>query len=638
MTRTTENHADCEIGQRTVVLKFGGSVLREDRDVAGVVDEIYRWLRAGHKVLAVVSAIEGQTDALLARAGQFGPGASDSAAAVLLATGELQSAALLGLALGRAGIDASVLPISAIGLRTLGDVLDAEPVSADIARLRSALERSSVIVVPGFTGIGTGGQWTLLGRGGSDLTALFLAQQLGATCRLIKDVDGLYEWDPARPRTSADGASLVHPRKYARISIDDALTLGGHIVQNKALRFVREHDVSFEVGTFAVPDATIVTTDGPSALLDDLPPVASAPLRVALLGYGTVGQGVAKLLALQPARFSLCALAVRDIAKAARTGADPAWLTTDLDAAIRGRVSADRAGAHTQSAPQIVIETIGGIEPARRAISAALRAGIHVITANKAVIAAHGPALRKLAAQRGVLLAYSAAVGGAATVLETAAHLRRASLVRGRDHAIASIQGVLNGTTNFILDRVLAGGVDEETFAHAVIAAQQAGFAEADPTRDLDGHDVADKLVLLAHAAFGVTIDADRVQRQPLSAQAINDALERASPGQQPRYVGWLRREGRQIHAGVGVKLVTLDHPLSAVRGEHNRVIFELANGTTVQTAGRGAGRWPTAQAVIADAQDIWRQERPRERGTEASRHREASEGRSRFATRVFSA
>lgn len=585
-----------EIGQKSaeqiVVLKFGGSVLREDRDVASVVDEIYRWVRGGHKVVAVVSAIEGQTDALIERADQYGPGASDSAAAVLLATGELQSAALLGLALGRAGIDASVLPISAIGLRTLGETLDAEPVSVDVARLKSVLERSSVAVVPGFTGVGLGGQWTLLGRGGSDLTALFLAQQLGATCRLIKDVDGLYEWDPAKPRAGKDG-SAVRPRKYAQIGIEDALKLGGHIVQNKALRFVREHGQRFEVGTFAVADATVVTTDGRSEVSEAVKKLASAPLRVAVLGFGTVGQGVVKLLSRQAPRFAVSSIAVRDLEKARRAGADAALLTTDLDAAIEGA--------------QIVVETIGGIEPARSAIARALNAGAHVVTANKAVIAAHGPALRKLAARKGVTLAYSAAVGGAATVLETAERLRRAAEEGGRSLAITSVEGVINGTTNFILERVLARGVSEETFVDSVRAAQQAGFAEADASRDLDGHDVADKLVLLAHAAFGVTIEAGDIDRQPLNAVAIADALGRASPGQQPRYVGWLRREGRQVHAGIGLRLVALDHPLSNVRGEHNRVVFELADGQTVQAAGRGAGRWPTAQAVVADVLDVWR-------------------------------
>lgn len=591
MSSTQQSESGQKSVEQIVVLKFGGSVLREDRDVAAVVDEIYRWVRGGHKVVAVVSAIEGQTDALIERAGQYGPGASDSAAAVLLSTGELQSAALLGLALGRAGVDASVLPISAIGLRTLGDVLDAEPVSVDVARLKSALERSSVAVVPGFTGVGLGGQWTLLGRGGSDLTALFLAQQLGATCRLIKDVDGLYEWDPAKPRTGKDG-SAVRPGKYARIGIEDALQLGGHIVQNKALRFVREHGQRFEVGTFAVADATLVTTDGKSELSGQARR-ATEPLRVAVLGYGTVGQGVVKLLSSQTQRFTLSAIAVRDLEKARRAGADGALLTTDLEGAIKGA--------------QIVIETIGGIEPARSVITRALNAGTHVVTANKAVIAAHGPALRKLAARKGVTLTYSAAVGGAATVLETAERLRRAAEEGGRGLAVASIEGVINGTTNFVLERVLARGVSEAAFGQAVVAAQQAGFAEADASRDLEGHDVADKLVLLAHAAFGVTIEASEVERQPLNARTIADALGRASPGQQPRYVGWLRREGRQVRAGVGLRLVTLDHPLSNVHGEHNRVVFELADGQTVQTAGRGAGRWPTAQAVVADALDVWR-------------------------------
>lgn len=560
----------------TIVLKFGGSVLRADGDIAAVVHEIYRWVRSGHKVVAVVSAIEGQTDALLDRAAQYGPGASEHATALLLATGELQSAALLGLALGRAGIDASVLPPSAINLRTLGETLDAEPVSLDITRLRNALDRAPVAVVPGFVGIGNGGQWTLLGRGGTDLTALFLAQQLGATCRLIKDVDGLYQWDPAKPGP--------RPLRYARIGIGDALALGGQIVQNKALRFVREHAQQFEVSTFNAPHTTLVTADAHSQLAE---PTQPAPIRrVAVLGFGTVGQGVVSHLKHQPDRFAISAIAVRDTEKARRAGAEESLLTTDLAAAIE----------HAD----VVIETLGGLEPARTIVAKALTRGTHVITANKALIARHGSKLHALAKRSGATLTYSAAVGGAAPVLEVAGTLKPSANLR-------RVEGIINGTTNFILDRVLAGG----NFDDALTAAQHAGFAEADPSRDLDGWDAADKLALIAHASFGLNLDPDDIDRQPLTAPAIALALERASPGQRPRYIAWLERDGKKIKAGVGLALVSLDHPLANVRAEHNRVVFTLSDNAEHVATGRGAGRWPTAQAVLADLLDLHRGTRP---------------------------
>lgn len=562
----------------TIVLKFGGSVLHADADIAAVVHEIYRWVRSGHKVVAVVSAIEGQTDALLDRAAQYGPGANEHATALLLATGELQSAALLGLALGRAGIDASVLPPSAINLRTLGETLDAEPVSLDITRLRDALDRVPVAVVPGFVGIGNGGQWTLLGRGGTDLTALFLAQQLGATCRLIKDVDGLYQWDPAKPGP--------RPQRYARIGIGDALALGGQIVQNKALRFVHQHAQQFEVSTFNAPHATLVTADAHSQLAE---PTQPAPIRrVAVLGFGTVGQGVVSHLKHQPDRFAISAIAVRDTEKARRAGAEESLLTTDLAAAI------DNA--------DVVIETLGGLEPARTIVAKALSRGTHVITANKALIARHASKLRALAKRSGATLTYSAAVGGAAPVLEVAGMLKPSANLR-------RVEGIINGTTNFILDRVLAGG----NFDDALTAAQHAGFAEADPSRDLDGSDSADKLALIAHASFGLNLDPDDIDRLPLTAPAIALALEKASPGQRPRYIAWLEFDGKKIKAGVGLALVSLDHPLANIRAEHNRVVFSLSDNSEHVATGRGAGRWPTAQAVLADLLDLHRGTRPLE-------------------------
>ncbi|MFO0492623.1 MAG: homoserine dehydrogenase [bacterium] len=562
----------------TIVLKFGGSVLHADADIAAVVHEIYRWVRSGHKVVAVVSAIEGQTDALLDRAAQYGPGASEHATALLLATGELQSAALLGLALGRAGIDASVLPPSAINLCTLGETLDAEPVSLDITRLRDALDRVPVAVVPGFVGIGNGGQWTLLGRGGTDLTALFLAQQLGATCRLIKDVDGLYQWDPAKPGP--------RPQRYARIGIGDALALGGQIVQNKALRFVHQHAQQFEVSTFNASHATLVTADAHSQLAE---PTQPAPIRrVAVLGFGTVGQGVVSHLKHQPDRFAISAIAVRDTEKARRAGAEESLLTTDLAAAI------DNA--------DVVIETLGGLEPACTIVAKALSRGTHVITANKALIARHASKLRALAKRSGATLTYSAAVGGAAPVLEVAGMLKPSANLR-------RVEGIINGTTNFILDRVLAGG----NFNDALTAAQHAGFAEADPSRDLDGSDSADKLALIAHASFGLNLDPDDIDRLPLTAPAIALALEKASPGQRPRYIAWLEFDGKKIKAGVGLALVSLDHPLANVRAEHNRVVFSLSDNSEHVATGRGAGRWPTAQAVLADLLDLHRGTRPLE-------------------------
>lgn len=240
--------------QTLTVLKFGGSVLRDEADLATAVAEIGRWLERGGRVVTVVSAFDGTTDRLLSQARGYVPKAEQDAAAtaLLLATGELTTASLLTLALHRAGVSATVLNPSAIDLRTDGRGVDANPISVDAEVLRRALARTPVVVVPGFVGVDDQRQFTLLGRGGSDLTALFLAHELGAgRCRLIKDVDGLYDRDPAVP-------SHVPARRYAALSWDGALGLDGRIIQHKAVRFARERGLGFEVGSFGRADATCV--------------------------------------------------------------------------------------------------------------------------------------------------------------------------------------------------------------------------------------------------------------------------------------------------------------------------------------------------------------------------------------------
>jgi homoserine dehydrogenase len=188
--------------KRIVVLKFGSSVLRNENDLPAAVHEIYRWWRDGFQVVAIVSALGNTTDELNRRAHVACDQPNDELVAALLATGEAASSALMGLALNRSGIPATVLDAEQAGLTTDGSVLDANLTSVDTARILKAL-RDGVVVLPGFVGRDRSGKTTLLGRGGSDLTALFLAQRLGAACRLIKDVDGLYTSDPnARSGTS----------------------------------------------------------------------------------------------------------------------------------------------------------------------------------------------------------------------------------------------------------------------------------------------------------------------------------------------------------------------------------------------------------------------------------------------------
>ena len=279
------------------VLKFGSSILRDEGDLPAVVGEVGALAAAGHRVVAVVSAMGGSTDDLLGRAGRICSNPDSSALSSLLATGEATSAALLAMALNRGGIPAAVLDPGRVGPVTRGPLLDAEPVSFNREITLSTLSNRPVAVMPGFVGRDRGGEFSLLGRGGSDLTALVVAHFLGAErCRLVKDVDGIYESDPSvgarngcRRGHSDEGPAVAggaqrrdpaRPRRYELLSWDGALRLGAKVTQPKALEYARTHRLSFEVGAMGgVTDEAIGTAaarrtlvgPGPT-LLEDLVP------------------------------------------------------------------------------------------------------------------------------------------------------------------------------------------------------------------------------------------------------------------------------------------------------------------------------------------------------------------------------
>src|SRR6266403_2667331 len=253
---------------RITVLKFGSSVLRSERDLPRVVHEIYRVWRGGSQVLAVVSALGNTTDQLLRSAETVCPEPEESAVAILLATGEATASALLGIALAKAGIPAKVLDPAQAGLRTIGDGLDGELVGVDAKRLRKELQ-DSVIVLPGFVGRDEEGSTTLLGRGGSDLTALSLANELQADCVLIKDVDGLYTSDPAEPGST--------PLRFTQARYETALRVGGPVVQAKAVCFAATRGLRFSITCVSASVRTEVGAD-----VDHLaaPESQAEPLRV----------------------------------------------------------------------------------------------------------------------------------------------------------------------------------------------------------------------------------------------------------------------------------------------------------------------------------------------------------------------
>lgn len=539
--------------ERTIVLKFGGSVLRDEEALASAVHEVYRWRRDGWGVVAVVSVFEGRTDELIAACTRVNERPSGHAKAALVALGEAHSSATLGALLDRVGVPSCVLSPGAVSLRASGAALDAAPVSVDVGPIEAALERGEVVVFPGFVALDEAGRTVTLGRGGSDLTALFLADALGgARCRLVKDVDGLYDRDP-----KVEGA-----RRYEEATHADALATDGTIVQHKAVRFARDRGVVFELGAF---NAERVTRIGGTETVFAPEAATPRPIRVALLGCGTVGRGVYEHLLRRPELFEIVGVAVRDESR-----------HSDIPAGLR---TTDTVGL-AASGVDLVIETIGGSGTALDAVEAALKTGASVITANKPLVAVHGARLLALAEANDAPFLFSGAVGGSAPVLEAVVERR------ARGCRLRAVRAVLNGTTNFVLGRLGAGA----SFQEALSEARRCGFAEADPSADLSGRDAAEKLRIIALVG-GVEL------RGPV----MTEGLGATTPleGGRIRQVAAIGPSGR---ASVRLERTASADPLFDLPDEWNGAVLTFEDGEQVVVRGRGAGRWPTAEAVVADA------------------------------------
>lgn len=313
------------------------------------------------------------------------------------------------------------------------------------------------------------------------------------------------------------------------------------------------------------------------APLDNAPNLIASPLvrgramRAVLLGCGTVGSA---LTARLPQGVALEAVAVR---RWRETGPGPVRVLDSLDAAL-------------DLAPELVIDALPGSTEAEHALERAVAAGAHIVSANKAVIARR-PDLERTARAKGRLFLYSAAVGGGVPVLETVSAL----IARGRE--ITTVKGVFNGTSNFVLDRLARG----ESLDSAVRAAQEAGFAEADPSADLDGDDAAAKLVLTARTAWGVELDPAAIARQSIRDLAPGFVAKAAREGLRVRQIGRLARSGGGTHAAVRLETVSPDSAFYRVEREGNGVVIALKDAPGVILTGKGAGGAPTAASMAGD-------------------------------------
>jgi homoserine dehydrogenase len=315
---------------------------------------------------------------------------------------------------------------------------------------------------------------------------------------------------------------------------------------------------------------------------------------IGLLGLGTVGAGVAAILATPEGRHPLVAelalrrVAVRDLGRPRPVAVPAALLSTDPEAVV------------DDPAVDIVVEVMGGLEPARTLILRAIAAGKSVVTANKAVIARHGEEIAAAAAARGVYVLIEAAVGGGIPIIEPL----KQSLGGNR---IQRVSGIINGTTNYILSRMAAEGA---AYAEVLADAQRLGYAEADPAADVQGGDAADKIAILTGLAYG-----GRVPRQAISTEGIDrlDARDVAYAAQLGFVVKLLAvsqhlgsQEGEQLlDVRVHPTLLPREHPLAGVNGVNNAILVEGDPVGQVMFYGPGAGAGPTASAVVADILNI---------------------------------
>lgn len=313
-------------------------------------------------------------------------------------------------------------------------------------------------------------------------------------------------------------------------------------------------------------------------------------LTIGLLGCGTVGGALVDLLDARRATITartgvelrIGAIAVRDTAKHQERLADPSLLTTDTAAVV------------ADPDVDIVVELIGGAEPALTLVRTALENGKPVITGNKELLAAHGPELYAVAAEHGVDLLFEAAVAGGIPLIRSL----RESLV-GED--ISRVMGIINGTTNYILTKMSQEGAD---YADALADAQALGYAEADPTADVEGYDAGAKAAIIASIVFAVDVRSSDVQHEGISSITAADIDTAKRLGYVIKALAVIERADGEVAVRVHPAMVPTGHPLANVNDSFNAVFVEGATVGDLMFYGRGAGGGPTASAVLGDLVD----------------------------------
>ena len=316
-------------------------------------------------------------------------------------------------------------------------------------------------------------------------------------------------------------------------------------------------------------------------------------IKVGLLGFGVVGSATYRILethrdeleARAGARIEVARVAVRDPGRTRESQLRPGVLTGDaLDVVGDPDI-------------RIVVEAIGGVDPARDLISRAISSGKHVVTANKELLSTVGAEILQAAGSAGVDVLFEAAVGGGIPIIRPL----RESLTGDRVH---KVMGIVNGTTNFILTQMSETG---GSFEDALAEADRLGYTEADPSADVDGHDAAAKLAILATLAFGSTVVATDIPREGITRVAAADITAAHELGYEVKLLAVAESSEGRIAARVHPAMLPKTHPLAAVRDVFNAIFVEGENVGELMFLGRGAGGAPTASAVASDVVEIAR-------------------------------
>jgi homoserine dehydrogenase len=315
--------------------------------------------------------------------------------------------------------------------------------------------------------------------------------------------------------------------------------------------------------------------------------VETKAIKVGILGLGNIGAGTVEILARNGGLierrlgvpFELVRAADLDPARARKLGLRPGVFTTDAKAVVE------------DPAVQVVVELMGGIEPARTLILTAMENGKHVVTANKALLATHWEELVTKAEEKRVSFGFEGSVAGGIPLI----HTIRRGLVANR---IRRITGIINGTCNYILTRMTQ---ERKPFDEILADAQAHGFAEANPALDVDGIDAAQKLTILVDLCFDLTVGPEAITRCGISAVTPLDLAIAEELGYRMKLVASAASDDGQVEAWVHPALVPLSHPLSSVGGVLNAVFLEDDNLGPSLYLGRGAGALPTGSAVVAD-------------------------------------